>query len=57
MDRFELEERKQMQRVQYPDIPQQLEQEPMDQLELYQPDTGDELTNRQKLRRTFQSVR
>lgn len=53
---MELAERKQLQRVQYPEIPQQhLEQDvlPIDESNEF---PAEQVANRQKLRRTFQMV-
>lgn len=59
MDRnqIELGERKQMQNVQYPDLNQHLVEDTPSQQEIDIEEQQDQLNHRQKMRRTFQSVR
>lgn len=59
MDRnqIELDERKQMQNVQYPNLNQHLVDDTAPQQEIDIEEQREQLNHRQKMRRTFQSVR
>lgn len=59
MDRnqIELDERKQMQNVQYPDLNQHLVEDAPPQLDMDIEEQREQLNHRQKMRRIFQSVR
>lgn len=59
MDRnqIELDERKQMQNVRYPDLNQHQVEDMPQQQEIDVEEQREQLNNRQKMRRIFQSVR